>query len=787
MPNILSPYLLRTCNVPNIDFSALFFGSSDYLSRTPASSGDRRTWTFSGWVKRGKLGAEQLIFNSRGDANNQGYIGFASNDRFQFRNRIGSTTVWRETTQVFRDVGAWYHIHLIWDTTESTAGDRIRIYINGEEVTEFSTENNPSENFEGYFNQDIMHWIGSEGGTGGHYDGYLSELYFFDGIILDPNEFGRFINSVWMPKKYTGAFGDNGFKLDFSNPGDLGEDLSGNDNHWSKTGDVEQTNDSPTKNFATLLSTYEFNGTDSSRFEISRGNLRAGCNNNVGIPVSTQILPGHAVYCEIEQITVGSEASQINFFDPTRYGGQLRDLGIHEGGGLFMGPGRSYYQNFNGNVSIDGATETSYGDSWFSANDIISVAVSPTGKVWFAKNGTWQNGATLAEIEGDTGTSHAFSVADFGEVFLVLGLRGSGTVFDLNTGQQPFEYPVPSGYRPLNARELPRIPIKDPSKGFHQEVVIHSGSTPITLGWNPDPSQGGDDTLFIIKRIDSTGDWFWIDTVRGIDKYVRSNSSANEVTDADIVTNLTTSGFTLGSGVVNGDYLVMAFRANPAFGFEIKTRAGSGSNETLSHNLGQQPKQIFVKQLDGGSASWRAWRIGINSDQAFLLDGDQGALTEANTWNDTFPDADDYYIGTRDAVNDIGLEYIDYLWTDIPGFQLFTEYTGNGNADGPFAHAGFEPAFVSLKRKTGSSPDALWTVNIEALNPFNPAGGSSGDTMYFNVDTVTGSQAMDLVSSGIKQRGTGAAANTSSVEYTTWLIAKNPFGGRNCIPPGNAR
>ena len=222
-----------------IDRSLRFRSSaSAYLSRTPASAGNRKTWTWSGWVKRGALGVLQTLFSAYNSNTDSGYteIRFLSADTLVLS---GYATNWRITTQVFRDSSAWYHIVVSLDTTNATAANRIKIYLNGSEITAFGTSNNPALNDDFAINLNAAHSIGRVQATATQYfDGYMTEVNFIDGQALDPTYFGEYNEDtgVWQPIKYTGTYGTNGFYLKFSDNSTtttLGYDYSGNSNNFT--------------------------------------------------------------------------------------------------------------------------------------------------------------------------------------------------------------------------------------------------------------------------------------------------------------------------------------------------------------------------------------------------------------------------------------------------------------------------------------------------------------------------------------------------------------------------
>jgi hypothetical protein len=215
------------------------FNSADsaYLSRTPASAGNRKTWTWAGWVKRSQIGALQVPVSAGTIGSTpRTYLRFDATDEIRLQNDSGFLYV---TTSVYRDPSAW--LHLVWavDTSNATAADRVKLYINGIQVTAFSTSTAATLNEETLFNStSYTNYIGVENRAIYYFNGYLADIHFIDGQALDPTSFGEFsaTTGVWMPKAYTGTYGTNGFHLDFSNNASaaaLGTDTSGNGNNWT--------------------------------------------------------------------------------------------------------------------------------------------------------------------------------------------------------------------------------------------------------------------------------------------------------------------------------------------------------------------------------------------------------------------------------------------------------------------------------------------------------------------------------------------------------------------------
>jgi len=206
---------------------------SAHLNRTPASAGNRKTWTWSGWVKRGNLGTNQGLFHSYdGESSRRSAIQFNSNDTIGWDQGGSGTSGLVDTVAVYRDPSAWYHIVAVADFSNGTPANRAKLYVNG--VLQTLTTSDDFENADGLINSTNEHQIGKNDGGGILGDFYLAEVNFIDGTALDPTSFGETKSGVWIPKAYSGSYGTNGFHLEFAGNAN---DSSGNGNNtWSLQG-----------------------------------------------------------------------------------------------------------------------------------------------------------------------------------------------------------------------------------------------------------------------------------------------------------------------------------------------------------------------------------------------------------------------------------------------------------------------------------------------------------------------------------------------------------------------
>jgi hypothetical protein len=431
-------------------------GSDDSLTRTFGSSGNRKTWTFSTWIKRSNLiNANMNILGTDYSGNGEAYLLFKAGEQFHYGQYEGGGTSNNysfQTNQAFRDVSAWYNILFVWDTTQSTSSDRMKLYINGTQITSFSSATYPTQNLDGVWNSNRVHYIG-DAFYGTNLDGYLSETYFIDGQALTPSSFGETDTdtNIWKPKAYTGSFGTNGFYLEFKNSASLGTDSSGNGNNFTVNNltSIDQTTDTPTNNFATLN---PLNNNTSATSTFSEGNLKIATD-GVGSRSSIAVSSGKW-YCEIKCVsnTVWNGVTDVSQYINNEY--TTNSVALYVAGAtLYVG---GVNQGSGG-----------YGSAW-TANDIMNLALdldSGTKKLYFGKNGGWWNGSTYGASSPSTGVTLTNDVT-----YAITVGSGSGTsTNELNFGSPPFtivsgnadangygnfEYAVPSGYYALCTKNL---------------------------------------------------------------------------------------------------------------------------------------------------------------------------------------------------------------------------------------------------------------------------------------------------------------------------------------------
>ena len=289
--------------------SCRFDGSSSYMTKTPGSAGSQVTQTYSVWVKRSKLGAEEFIMYARKDADDDTRLYF-ENDTLRFQCTVNNTThtrLW--TNRVFSDPNAWYHIVISYDSSVSTPStSSVQMFINGVKETSFSSATYPSQNDVSYWCDDALHTIGRRSdGASNYYNGYMAEAVLIDGSALTASSFGEYDDdspTIWKPKDVSGlTFGTNGFYLDFEDSSNLGNDANGGTD-FSESGlaATDQATDTPTNNFATLNPLVKGN----TACTFLEGNIQVDAGGNWGHAVGNIGLASGKWYWEVDNITASS-------------------------------------------------------------------------------------------------------------------------------------------------------------------------------------------------------------------------------------------------------------------------------------------------------------------------------------------------------------------------------------------------------------------------------------------------------------------------------------------------
>ena len=709
-----------------------------YLGRTPATTTNQQTWTWSGWVKRGVLssGTSQTLFNASIDASNFTELRFTdtSNGVFEFTYVVGGADTARlTTTQVFRDPSAYYHVIFVADTTQATAANRLKLYVNGAQVTAFSTATYPSLNANLYVNSANYHGIGITRAVGRYYDGYMTEINLIDGQALTPSSFGstNALTGVWQPARYTGTYGTNGVYLPFtdnsalttsSNVG-LGKDFSGNGNYWT-TNNISITagvtydsmTDVPTLTSATAANFAVLNPLNKgANITLSAANLEVSYATTASTSgVATIACANGKWYWEITLGTILSGAYQSYV---TLYNQATWNPISHSGSGYIA------YRTSDGAYVSDSGGSGSF-SAGATTGDVIGVAVDVT-------NGTFQifkNGSSLGTITGLSINTNTWAAGYSFD-------NSISTSWKFNFGQRPFTYTPPTGYVALNTYNLPTSTIVKGNTVMDATLYTGTGaslSVTNAASFKPD--------LVWVKSRSAATDNKLTDSVRGVTKGLISNTTGAETTDTQGLTAFGSAGFTVGTNTdynnLAATYVAWCWQAgqgssssntngsitstvsvNANAGFSVVTWTNNNTaNQSIGHGLGVTPSLIITKDRDNGTYNWATWFTGFTANEYLLLNTTGAKASFSSLWYQV-PDSSKFYIGSTGTGLNAGTDkMVAYCWTPIAGFSAFGSYTGNGSATGPFVYTGFQPKFILIKSTTAARDWIIWDT---VRNTFN--------------------------------------------------------------------
>jgi hypothetical protein len=455
-------------------------GDSAYMHKTPGGSGNRKTFTFSFWIKRSNLGAGGTLFTAGAESDTEGFFAIyfvnADNLRVTFNESSSQETT---TNAVFRDVSAWYHIVVAVDTEQGTAANRVKIYVNGTQVSSFSGENYPSEDYECLVSNTNAHRVGafvnSSGGVEGYFDGYMAEVVFIDGLQLAATSFGEFDEdspTIWKPIDVSGlTFGTNGFYLDFEDSSNLGNDAnSGTDLTEVNLAATDQTTDTPTNNFCTLMS----NDPSASNFTLSEGNLvvsKSGAATVGCFGSSIMLTKGKWYYESVITDLASGERSRMGVAAYESVTG-TSTLGASYSGFEFTGDTGGRFS-----LNVAGSQTEIDGFNTYAQDDIIMWGIDmDNSKLYIGKNGDWFNYSS-ANTGGDptSGSGWVTNNTTILAAPLTVGYVGHGTgasdstevknnfgnpPFAISSGNADgngygnFEYAPPSGFLAICTKNL---------------------------------------------------------------------------------------------------------------------------------------------------------------------------------------------------------------------------------------------------------------------------------------------------------------------------------------------
>jgi hypothetical protein len=762
---------------------SLRFNSADsaYLSRTPASASNRKTWTWSGWVKRGTLGGNNVFMgNTDASGYNGLYFQFDTNNNITIGDYGVGSYVWVLTTsQVFRDTSSWYHIVATFDSTQVTLSDRVSVYINGTKITAFSTATYPSpKDLDGRINSTQLTSIGRLGSYNGFYfDGYLAEVNFIDGQALTPTSFGtRDINTyLWKPKAYTGTYGTNGFYLNFSDSSNtteatLGKDQAGS-NNWTPSGTPgfsvsagpgnDSLVDSPTYygtdtgvggeargNYATLNPLFGNTGGT-----ITDGNLTlthtGGANGKNSLGVSSVAMSSGKWYGEVTSITA-NQASRFGILSTANtslltsanpyIGTAVDGYSAFAGGGTFK-------ENNNVTTAI-----TNFGGSSPVVNDVYMVALDlDSNKVWFGRNGSWANSGNPA-----TGTTETYSILS-GRSYYFACNTYSGDQLVANFGQRPFIHAAPSGFRALRDYNKLPTPTGGEVRGNYCTLnPLDKGSSATLSDGNLVLSLSAASSVRGTIGV-SSGKWYWETILGG------------------------TSG---AIGIAKGDTLLSSYvgRYTDQWAYGQNATKVTG-NVATAYGLTFTTSDIIGVAFDADSGQLTFYKNGSSQGVAFSgltngpyfpAFGDNSATTNHVT-----------NFGQRPWAYDAPFGFLPLCTTSLPqpivqkpsSYMDVVTYTGN-NASRGITGLNFSPDLVWIKSRSASTWNFLFDA-VRGATKWLASNQTGADATNTTSLTSFDSGGFSLSTDPAPDTSTGWNADTAT--YVAWAWDESPIAGMDIV------
>jgi hypothetical protein len=776
--------------------------ASAYFNRTLTTPTSSQKFTWSGWTKRGKLDSSGLqgIFCPYSSGTVYGYLAWYQDGIRIFDRLSGGTNYLLQTTAVYRDPSAWYHIVYAVDTTQATAANRVRLYVNGVEVTLFSTSTYPTQNNSTTTNSAIAHNIGYDPSNVGYLDGYLTETNFIDGQALTPASFGETnpVTGVWQPKKYAGTYGTNGFYLNFSDnsaatAAAIGADYSGNGNDWTPN-NISVTAGVTYDSMLDVPTLWADGGNGRGNYAVANPiNAASGLTVSDGnLKIAASAVGSKFVNSSIALPSSGAYYAEITFANASTSNiGQTIGIALASRSltaGYNVAGSYHFYASNTGSLLSNG-TETG-GLSAISANEVFQVAVDVTNsKMWIGRSNVWYNSTGGTTGDPSTGANPTFTAA-FADFFAFAGFDTTSAVSaNFNFGQRPFAYTPPTGFKALNTGNLPEPTILKGNQYFDATLWDGNSTDARVITTNV----GTVDFAWVKKR-NGADDHRLANTVTGGNRHLQSNTTAVESTGTTVIQAFSGSTFTLGTdnsvNATGGTYVGWTWKANgtPAVtntagsitsqvsaganqGFSIVTYTGTGANATVGHGLGVAPKMIITKPRNSAD-NWISWHTSLGATGYIYLNNTNASATGAAVWNSTLPSSTVFSIGTSSNINSSGQTQVAYCFSEVAGFSKFGSYTGNGSTDGPFVFCGFRPRFVLVKQSSSSGNN--WVIYDTARDTYNEC----DSILYPNLANAEFSGTtvnLDILSNGFKPRDNWGGNNQSGSTYIYAAFAENPF------------
>jgi len=810
IPGSATPLLLATTAAagPAAAFQvdrSLRFNSADsaYLSRTPSSAGNRRTFTFSCWVKAPKIaGIQQIIFSASTGSTPYTAIDFRDNN-FRIIEWNGSSVVFQvKTDAILRDPSAWYHVVIAVDTTQSTAANRVKIYINGTQQTSFATASYPSQNHQLYMNSSALHYVGENAATSytAFLNGYLTEVHFVDGQALAATDFGELDdNNNWNPKEFSGTYGTNGFKLNFS------------DNSSNEALGYDQSVATPSPNPDGGMDVVTWTGNGSTQTISGLGfqpdfvwiKARSAAYDHYLQDVvrgATKTLEANQTGAETTNADGVTEFTSDGFKLGAGTGNTAPNVTNVTYVGWAWKAGGAAVSNTDGSLTsqvsastdygfsiVTGTTPSSgvssYGHGLDTAPKLMLVKLSNVSANWHIYSEELGNTGYLYFTSAAAGTTTALwdSTSPTNSVFTL------GTSFDGSYNFVAYCWSEVSGF----------------SK-FGSYSGSGSSGNAVTTGFKP--------RYVLLKRTDSTGNWFIFDSARGTGKTVWADLPDDEESSYSIT--ITANGFTVngtasGMNATGGTYIYAAFADRPgnnfdvnnlvatagadgAAGFDVVTYSGNGGAQVIGGPAYSTQTLSAVSSSETVTNPGRAFN-GSTSNSAYTFNGikftpiggSQSNVTSLRFYSESYGQGGTiklngttietnydfgnggWYSFSSTALSNINNTLTSFEWNRQPGqgsnnndYLNAVEINGTVLIDGAGAPLKFQPDLVWIKSRSSGTEGHYIANSINGLTENMRSNSTSAEQTNTNGVTAADANTFTLGDSG--------RVNGTSQNYVAW-------------------
>ena len=720
---------------------------STKLYRTYGTPTNANVWTFSLWCKRSSLSRCAIFASNASNA-----LFFFDTD-YTFYIYSGGAV---RSTAFFRDCSSYGHLVI------KCTGSATTVYWNNVAVISYAGGQSG-------FNtaSTVYAWGCHYADNSNYYDGYLSDVYFIDGQALDPSNFAQaaaLAPNVWVPKAYTGTYGNNGYHLEFGNASALGTDTSGNGNTFTSSGftSADQFADTPTNNHCIV------NAVDmgSNALTTQMGGLRPLLADYGGWRSNLAFSSGKWYWEFKAEVLGGSWYPQI--------GVAKTSAAIPTAGNVWGSAATGAIVICNDGRILEDTSNPRTLTS-FTTNDVLAVAYdADNGALYIGKisggTTTWMNSGVPTSGASKTGAASTFFSA--GEFLAPCGGGGyAGSTGLLNFGATSFAGTPPTGYKTLCTANLV-VDVYDSTEAVDSKLYTGTGSAQNITSYAFQPD------LVIDKDSTSANSWHWADSVRGITNILQSDTTGAQIADATRISGVLSNGFSVGThGAVNTNgnaYKSFCAKKLAKYGLDIVTYTGNATNRTIAHSLGKVPRAIIVKAYST-TGGWAMYHVGKGAGY-YLTITSGGPTSDAAAWNNTAPTSSVFSLGTSSATNANGVSYVAYLLTDIPGLLKIDTFNCNASAEGPAVNLGFSPCAITFHNMVASGTAWPWWTN--AQYPTNPNAGSPNNLDLASASVSTTAQGpFDLLSNGFKIRSDAGWVNNSTdlVGYIAWARAPFPW------------